>query len=93
LKNEQISLISSGTALRFIAAFAILCCLPALLLFHFGVNADGLETVTREFRVMGGVDLEIKLRGAPDKVEQAVEAAYQAVSEVDVHCNRFDKLS
>jgi thiamine biosynthesis lipoprotein len=42
---------------------------------------------------MGGVDLEIKLRGEPDKVEQAVEAAYQAVSEVDVHCNRFDKLS
>ena len=86
-------MIPIGTAVRFLAALAVLCCLPAFLLFQFGGPADDLETVTRDFRVMGGVDLNIKLRAAPDKARQAVEAAYQAVSEVDAHCNRFDKAS
>ena len=86
-------MIPVGAVVRFIATFAVLCCLPAFLLFHFGGSADGLETVTRDFRVMGGIDLNIKLRVAPDKAKQAVEAAYQAVSEVDACCNRFDKFS
>ena len=86
-------MIPIGTAARFLAAFAVLCCLPAFLLFQFGGSADGLKTITRDFRVMGGVDLNIKLRAAPDKVKQAVEAAYQAMSDVDTRCNRFDKSS
>lgn len=93
MNSKRIRLIRLGTSARFIAAFAVLCCLPAYLLFHFGASADGLETVNRDFRVMGGLNLNIKLRGAPDKVKQAVEAAYQAVAKVDALCNRFDNSS
>ena len=78
--------------IRFIIAGISLCGIPALTLWCFS-KTDGNVTTTRSFMVMGGVPLNIKLRGPKEKTELAVEAAYQAVESVDSVCDRFSKTS
>ncbi|MCK5843334.1 MAG: FAD:protein FMN transferase [Victivallales bacterium] len=77
-------------AIRLLTALGLLCALPALFLFFFS-ETWSLTRIDREFRVMGGVPLSITFVGdSNEKLERAVEAAYQAVERVDAACNRFN---